>query len=344
MLTFGGVASAGIFDDGAKTVLDLALLDSGIDSGMVTQVLDDVVACGMQGDGSVGKFEQSYRDIASRVGVSLADGSDPEKAFTATHTGRVLGISYDLHKWTWWLAADKLVPLLHMLNQLKESEEVHNGFMQSLLGKLNHYMFLVPGGQWQRGFLLPLQDSRLPPMFMWLVSDLARLQAKWWLVNLRAAAVATSIQDLRPMETMTVKFVYTDAAGGAMEKKKNGIGCFHPPKNWFYMPWPLMVRTNSPSSLGVRFASKLSALEGYAALVGLVTMPEEARNSEVKVLCDNAGFVFSFKAKHSKCPYVYTIAKAIHDVAEGLACRVKVVKTPRYSTAPSALAKHTAQG
>ena len=88
MVTFGGVASAGIFDDGAKTVLDLASLKSKIDVDMVTQVLDDVVACGTEGDGSVDRFERAYRDIASRVGVSLADGTDPEKAFSATHTGR----------------------------------------------------------------------------------------------------------------------------------------------------------------------------------------------------------------------------------------------------------------
>jgi hypothetical protein len=332
MLTFGGVASAGIFDDGAKTVLDLAALDSDFDKSMITQVLDDVVACGAQGDNTVGRLEQAYRDIASRVGVSLADGSDPEKAFSPTHAGRVLGISYDLRKWLWWLADDKLVPLLHMLKRVKDSEEVSNGFMQSLVGKLNHYMFLVWGGQWQRGFLLQLQDSRLPSVFMWLVSDLARLQAEWWLLNMRAATVATSIQDMRPMETMNAKTVYTDAAGGAEGKKKNGVGCYHPPKNWFYMPWPQLIRYNTPTSLGVRFASKLSALEGFAALAGLATMPEEARNSEVKLLCDNAGFVFAYKAKTSRCPYVYTLAKAIHDVGEGLACRVKLVKTPRCCT------------
>ena len=246
----------------------------------------------------------------------------------------MLGISYDLKKWLWWLADDKLVPLLHKIKKVSDSTEVSNSFMLSLMGKLNHYQFLVPGGQWQRGFLQPLQDSRLPPIYMWTISDLAREQAAWWMVNLRAAAVATSIQDLRPMERMKIKMIYTDAAGGAEGKIKNGVGGFHPPNNWFYVPWPETIRHNTLTSLGVRFASKLSALglEGFAALVGLVTMPEEARNCEVKVLCDNAGFVFAFKGKHSRCPYVYTLAKAIYDVGEGLACRVKVVKTPRCCT------------
>ena len=148
---------------------------------------------------------------------------------------------------------------------------------------------------------------------------------------MRAAAVASSIRDLRPMEQMKVKLIYTDAAGGAEGKIKNGIGGYSPPSNWFYMPWPVRVQFNIPTSLGVRFASKLSALEGFAALVGLVSMPNEVRNCEVRLLCDNAGFVYSYQAKSSKCAYVYSIAKAINDVSEGLACKVKVVKTPRCS-------------
>ena len=45
MLTFGGASSAGIYDDMAKLVKDLAILASGVDDRMVNQVLDDVVTC-----------------------------------------------------------------------------------------------------------------------------------------------------------------------------------------------------------------------------------------------------------------------------------------------------------
>ena len=73
---------------------------------------------------------------------------------------------------------------------------------------------------------------------------------------------------------------------------------------------------------GVKFAHKLSCLEGVACLIGLITIPSIARNSDIEIFTDNAGFVGIFKKKHSVCPYAYTIAKAIADVAEGLACRV----------------------
>ena len=50
-------------------------------------MLGDVVVCGSSGDGSVLKFEKAYRSICKAVRVSLADGSNPDKAFSATHTG-----------------------------------------------------------------------------------------------------------------------------------------------------------------------------------------------------------------------------------------------------------------
>ena len=62
-------------------------------------------------------------------------------------------------------------------------------------------------------------------------------------------------------------------------------------------------------------------------------MPDEVRNGKLDIMCDNAGFVFSYEAKYSKCAYVYTVAKAIHDAGFGLACKVQVMKTLRCSTA-----------
>ena len=123
---------------------------------MVNQVLDDVVACGAESDGSVGKFYKAYRQVCDELGVSLANEVDPDKAFNTTHVGKVLGIMYDLKEWRWWLSDDKLIPLLLLLREVVENDAVTNGAMMTLNGKLNHYMHLVPGGCWQRGFLLNL--------------------------------------------------------------------------------------------------------------------------------------------------------------------------------------------
>ena len=117
MLTFGGASSAGIYDDLAKLVLDLAMLASDTDKRMVNQVLDDVVAVGAEGDGSVNRFYEAYRSISSELGISLADESDRDKAFRATHSGKVLGIEYDLKRWVWKIPEEKLNPLLWLLTR-----------------------------------------------------------------------------------------------------------------------------------------------------------------------------------------------------------------------------------
>ena len=91
---------------------------------------------------------------------------------------------------------------------------------------------------------------------------------------------------------------------------------------WFYVPWPTIIRENRQNSLGVKFAHKLSCLEGFSSLLGLVMVPDLARNNEIMLPNDNAGFVHVFQKKHSSCPYTYTVAKALYDVANGLNCKV----------------------
>ena len=331
MLTFGGGSSAGIYDDMAKLVKEIAIRKSKTDDRMINQVLDDVVGCGAEGDGSVNRFYDSYREVAEFIGVSLADESDQDKAFRASSTGKVFGISYDLRRWVWSLSNDKLIPILITLDKIKKGGRVDNGSIMSLNGKLNHYMWLVPNGPWQRGFLLNMQDSTKPSGHFVEINPLAQEQASWWSQNIRAACEESDILDPRPMGSMLPIEVFTDAAGGDAGKIRNGMGGFIPPHHWFYMPWPQLIRDNRENSLGTRFANKLCTLEGLAALTALATIPDLARNREVVVYCDNAGFVAVFKKKHSRCAYAYTVAKALHDVGEGLASVVKVVKTRRCS-------------
>ena len=243
----------------------------------------------------------------------------------------MLGISYDLDNWTWKLSDDKLTPLVRMLAMVACNGEVCNGDMMSLNGRLNHYMHLVPDGCWQRGFLLRLQDSAAPHSLKFNVTPEARLQAQWWLSHIRAASEKSAILDPMEHHRMNPVQVYSDAAGGSLTDIKNGAGGFSPPETWVYVPWPSIIRENRANSDGVKFAHKLCSLEGFAALLGLVAVPDKTRNREVNIYCDNAGFVAVYKKKHSKCPYSYTLAKAIHDVGKGFGCKVNVLKTRRCS-------------
>ena len=94
MLAFGCTSSAYLFDDFAKLIKVLAQKKSGTRPEMVNQVLDDVVACGPEGDGSFNRFYRAYRDICDEIGIKLADEADADKAFSATHEGKVLRITW----------------------------------------------------------------------------------------------------------------------------------------------------------------------------------------------------------------------------------------------------------
>ena len=133
------------------------------------------------------------------------------------------------------------------------------------------------------------------------------------------------------MGSMSPVLVYSDAAGGNAAKLRNGAGSFCPPASWCYMPWPALIRENRENSLGTKFANKMCCLEGVAALLGLVTIPDLARNKEVIILCDNSAFVSTYKKKHSSCEYAYSVGKAIHDIITALEAVTKIVKTCRCS-------------
>ena len=132
MLVFGGVSSAGIYDNNAKVIKELSIAVASIDGRMVNQHLDDIVGCGAEGDGSVSTFYKAYRRVSEMVGVSLADESDPDKAFNATYRGKVVGVTYDLLEWRWWLSEDKVVSILRMLAHVRDSAKVLNGELLSL--------------------------------------------------------------------------------------------------------------------------------------------------------------------------------------------------------------------
>jgi len=65
------------------------------------------------------------------------------------------------------------------------------------------------------------------------------------------------------------------------------------------VPWPKIIQENRQNSLGVRFSHKLCTLEGYAALLGLVTVPDIARNNEIELMVDNSGFIGVYNKRHS---------------------------------------------
>ena len=331
-LTFGCTSSADRYDAVSDTIFEIALKMTGMTRRDAAKVLDDVVALGEKDSGYVGEFEDNFRYICKEVGVSLADTSDKDKAFGPSSEGVILGIHYDLSRWTWRIPEDKADKILILLHDFKNSTAFPVRSLESLAGKLTHYHMIVPPfGKFERSWILSTLTDAANGAFSVRPSSLARDQASWWIRAINVAKTGVRIPDPRRFPPRAYLLMCPDASGGDGAERDGMGSCFMTSnnRNWTYMAWPALIRDNSPNSRGVRFAKKMSCLEAFAALAGLCSEPDLVRNKNVTIRSDNEGFVISYGKGHSRCPYLHTVAKALHFVAESLNMVLQVEKIKR---------------
>ena len=89
-LVFGCKSSPFFYNEAARLLIMIIQNDVGMDCSLPVQQLDD---------NSVA--DERYRYIVAECGISLADESKPDKAFAPAVKEEILGIWYELEKWTW---------------------------------------------------------------------------------------------------------------------------------------------------------------------------------------------------------------------------------------------------
>ena len=179
-LVFGGRSSAGLYDRLAKVVLALVLLFAGFPAEDVIQYLDDVCAAAPEGSVQLHKFEKAYRDIASHLGVLLASTDDPDKAFSPTTSGVVLGVHYDTVQWTWCIPPGKLARLLHQIRWIDSQEQVPQHEIWSVVGRILHYAPLIPCGKFNIAELIAAQSTSTDRLALVRISVALRRQLYFW--------------------------------------------------------------------------------------------------------------------------------------------------------------------
>jgi len=117
MLVFGAKSSAGLFDQLAKTVLDLVIRVADFPANQVIQYLDDICGACPAGSNALFEFEAAFREVADAIGVKLAPTTDPDKAFSPCTKGVVLGVVYDTIDWTWSIPEEKLARLVQQIRK-----------------------------------------------------------------------------------------------------------------------------------------------------------------------------------------------------------------------------------
>ena len=343
-LVFGCKSSPFWYNEVARLLILIVQADVNLDSRLSVQQLDDNPVADEKGSSKLRLYYKRYREIAAGMGISLADESKPEKAFPPSGEGEILGIWYNLENWTWNMDIGRWSRLVRELWNMESEEGVTLKKAEVVMGKLNYYAALVPRGYRNRSLIsgvVAMKKNHYDDRVVSLGKQELR-QVKWWRLNLMALFHGGSrITDPRRHLLFPVDpvWVYSDAAGVTEESQTfKGLGAVNMETGkWIMQQWPRKIIKE--------FGKQLSLLEALAALAGLLMEAKEVqRKGSVVLMVDNIGAVWASVKESSRSKLVYTVIKAILDVADGLGVRVKMVHTGRRSDVGEAIADHLSKG
>jgi hypothetical protein len=105
------------------------------------------------------RYYMRYRELAARVGVSLAGEENRSKAFGPSTEEEVLGLDYNTLKWKSWIPHDKSARLIRELSEILVRGEARNDDWMKVSGKLDHYHPLLLSGKFNRADF-PCSETR----------------------------------------------------------------------------------------------------------------------------------------------------------------------------------------
>ena len=332
--TFGCVSSPGVFDTVSDVVKEIAIKNSNVNDENVLKCLDDVVDIDTKGTGRVENFSKEYDRLCESVGIKLAveEENEKEKCFSVGTVGTVLGVTYNLDSWSWKIPDAKAGAMADQLKVIVGGVNVTNSLLQSISGRIQHYAPIVFNGEWEKAFLVGLEDVDKPKTNKVKMRRWNKEQAQWWITALTRGVMGTRIPSTLVFTSPEVVNCYCHAASEDQNSGAGGVIWSEGQKPWIQMKWPSWITKGRVNGMGDTFQHKLSTLEGFGCILILTAAPEMVRGRTVRIHCDNAGFIFGYRKKRSRCVYVSTLTKTLHDVALGLDIQLELVKARRLST------------
>lgn len=209
-----------------------------------------------------------------------------------------------------------------------------NKKLQELVGRMTAFLDLVPGGKWQRGFLIAAIENDTKPHQEKVIklTYLHQLQLTWWKAAMTLNREWWFIKHNRKMFPSKTLHLHTDASGAHAKAGYGGVWWLeNGPRPWFMNLWPSWMNEGKKNSYGKSFDHSLSTLESTAICAGICSEPDLVRGAQITSFCDNAGSVATFSSGQASDLFLYVINKAIADVVAGLDARIEVVKTRRIS-------------
>lgn len=290
----------------------------------------------MGNESDVAEYRQAYLEIASYIGVRLAEnelGHSQDKCFGVSNEGSLLGIFFNSVDWTYKIPPNKTKVMLHQIKDLLGGEMASVKTLRSIIGRVTHYMEVVPGGRWERSFLLMLVGEEDRDDKEVQLNWIARQQLRWWFAAVKAGRGGHTIKRRALWRKSYAVEVYSDASGGTIEGNKGGYGGIifleGRPGVWIENRWPLWLNSGLTNRLGIRFNLKLSTLEGVAGVAMIASAAKELMGHDVIWFCDNQGVVEGWKKGQSSDIWLSIILKALHDLCRGCGIRLEVRWSPR---------------
>jgi hypothetical protein len=331
-LVFGTSSSVGLYDRLAKLVLDMVLRVSRFPADWVCQHLDDVCAAAPADSDQLDKFYKAYRQVALQVGVRLAPEEDKEKAFAPCHEGTVLGVTYNTLEWTWAIPQDKLMRFARQLRLVMSVDQMRQGEIWSVAGRVMHYAPLIPTGRFNLDHIIRANGFSKDRDCMVPVDAALKRQCWFWYTLVLVCAGGARIPSVGRKLPPWTRECYTDAAGGTLEGVGRGVGAVSLDW-WVYVPWPRKINCGVKAADGKKLSRKLSALELVGPLLCVTAGHLFCRGRTVRVWVDNIGSVTIWNKGYSlSCGLCTTLVKAIGTVAAGIGCELVIQKITRCSS------------
>ena len=267
--------------------------------------------------------------------MSLAETSDPDKAFGPQTKGQLLGINFDSEKWIWYLDESKLNRYVNDINSMIMVNETDLRTVKSVVGKILYISPLIPGSKYHLSELHAINDytgeKNLNDIV--LITKEAKEQLRWWLVMARLAGegmpIPSGYDECPPWAVMGD----SDAAGGTRFQTGHGMGAVMG-QGWAYVPWPKLINSEDTcDSCNSKWRHKLSFLELNGHILHLLAFANECGGQYMATRIDNAGTVVAVRKGYDlKCKVTNCLIRSINHIAVAMNTRAYVLDIRRCST------------
>jgi len=334
---FGACSAVCNFDQGGHTVADLSVVVSQIPSELVLRHLDDVPVAAPAKSDYCQRFSATYKQICEDLNLKLApDCNKNEKAFTNTHSGKVLGIFFDANDLTWKLPVEKQIEALELVKLALEKQYLTINAVQKLLGKLNNACLLCPFMSiFKRNLNNCLSVAISFESDFVKISPEAKADMKIWAGFLLDITKGLPIPSEPTAPTIYFKEFVSDAAG--LSKIQNdsavaSIGFDEIGRPIFAARYFWNDAMLSQFRSGARdvMGNDTVFLEFVGIVLPFILIPEKLKNQHVVCKVDNIACVFGWSKKHVKNDvYTSILIRALWLISSYLSCIVHVMHLPR---------------